>query len=131
MRTNQFLLLLSALSFSVWAGCNSSSESASESEPDPASESTDETTLVSFANTQCPMMGGKPSAELTADYMGQTIGFCCDGCPQKWEGLSDDEKAERFTKVDAGAESTGSDEQNPGQSDPPTNDTDEIGQSTS
>ncbi|MDF1840424.1 MAG: hypothetical protein P1U77_03255 [Rubripirellula sp.] len=44
-------------------------------------------------------MGGKPTAELTAEYNGQTIGFCCDGCPQGWAKLTDEEKEEKFTLV--------------------------------
>ncbi|TWU33656.1 hypothetical protein Q31b_57130 [Novipirellula aureliae] len=58
-----------------------------------------EATPVSFANSKCPIMGGKPTKELTAEYDGKTIGFCCDGCPQKWAALSEEEKAEKFEGV--------------------------------
>ena len=54
---------------------------------------------VEFANDKCPMLGGEPMQQLTAVYKGMTIGFCCDGCPQKWAALSDAEKATRFEKV--------------------------------
>ena len=54
---------------------------------------------VDFANEKCPMLEGKPLERLTADYKGMTIGFCCEGCPEKWAALSDAEKAARFEKV--------------------------------
>ncbi|MEM6468006.1 MAG: hypothetical protein AAF802_00450 [Planctomycetota bacterium] len=54
---------------------------------------------VEFANEKCPMLEGKPLERLTTDYKGMTIGFCCEGCPEKWAALSDEEKAARFEKV--------------------------------
>ena len=71
-------------------GCNKPAETVT----DPM-----ETTAVVFANTKCPIMGGKPSEKLTVEYQGKTIGFCCDGCPEKWAALSDTEKADRFAKA--------------------------------
>jgi hypothetical protein len=90
-----FVLLFSA----AIIGCSDTSDTAAP----PASVDASEATPVNFANAKCPIMGGKPTAELTTDYEGKTIGFCCDGCPEKWETLSDDEKAEKFAKVDAHA----------------------------
>lgn len=46
-------------------------------------------------NSQCPVMGGKVSKDtkFTAEYKGQTIGFCCADCvkafkatPEKYAG---------------------------------------------
>lgn len=54
---------------------------------------------VELANEKCPMLGGKPLERLTTDYNGMTIGFCCEGCPEKWAALSDEEKSQRFEKV--------------------------------
>ena len=64
-----------------------------------------EVTPVSFANDKCPIMGGKPKAELTADWDGKTIGFCCEGCPEKWAKLSEQERTEKFAAAaaDSGA----------------------------
>lgn len=89
------LLLLSA----AIIGCGSTSET----DTTPAVTDPVEATSVSLANTKCPIMGGTPTEELTVDYDGKTIGFCCDGCPQKWATLDEDEKAEKFAKVDAHA----------------------------
>lgn len=89
------LLLVSA----TLVGCAESDQTATApSVTDPV-----EATPVSFANSKCPIMGGKPTEELTVQYDGKTIGFCCDGCPEKWAALSDEEKAEKFAKVDAHA----------------------------
>jgi len=54
---------------------------------------------IEFANEKCPMLEGKPLERLTTEYKGMTIGFCCEGCPEKWAALSDEEKATRFEKV--------------------------------
>ncbi|WP_404307032.1 hypothetical protein [Neorhodopirellula lusitana] len=87
------------LVFAALTGC---SKSVDTTVP-PAAPEAVEATRVSFANAECPIMGGKPSAELTTEYDGKTIGFCCDGCPEKWASLSDEDKAEKFAKVDAHA----------------------------
>src|SRR6056297_414456 len=79
----------------VLVGCQPQEEAPVEPTATPETEATS----VSFANTECPIMGGEPSPELTAEYKGQTIGFCCDGCPQKWAKLSAEEKAEKFAAV--------------------------------
>ena len=98
--TAALLLLMSA----AIVGCSEPSDTASTPAiADPAVSESVEATTVAFANTKCPIMGGTPTAELTVDYDGKTIGFCCDGCPEKWAELSDDAKAEKFAKVDAHA----------------------------
>ena len=52
-------------------------------------------------NSKCPIMGGaidpdKVPASLTRQYKGQTVGFCCGGCPGTWDRLSDAEKASKL-----------------------------------
>jgi len=54
-----------------------------------------------FANTHCPIMGSPIDAEnvakeLTRTYKGQTIAFCCAGCPAAWDRLSQAEKEAKF-----------------------------------
>jgi len=49
------------------------------------------------ANTRCPIMGSAIDAKtiaanLTRDYKGQKVGFCCGGCPVAWDKLSDEQK---------------------------------------
>lgn len=50
-----------------------------------------------FANTKCPIMGHpidpkRVPDHLIREYKGQKIGFCCAGCPEKWDGLSTAQK---------------------------------------
>jgi len=52
---------------------------------------------VAVVNGTCPITGGALGqdgvvARLTRDYKGQKIGFCCDGCPESWDKLTDAEK---------------------------------------
>ena len=106
MRRFYVLSTVLLLSAAVLVGCNqSSNDNTATTEP----STTAETQTVEFANVKCPIMGGKPSAELTAQYEGKTIGFCCDGCPEKWAALPDDEKAEKFAAVSGNADATPAD----------------------
>jgi len=48
-------------------------------------------------NVRCPIMGSEIDPnnvpeELVRLWQGQRIGFCCAGCPEAWEKLSDTEK---------------------------------------
>lgn len=52
-------------------------------------------------NTRCPIMGtkldpDKVPQDLTREWNGQKIGFCCAGCPQKWDKLSDEERQKKL-----------------------------------
>ncbi len=53
--------------------------------------------VVAASNTVCPIMGH----EVTDDggrvkFDGKTVGFCCNGCIEKWEALSDEDKAAKL-----------------------------------
>jgi len=55
-------------------------------------------------NTKCPIMGGKidPAnvpAKLTRMFKGQKVGFCCGGCPAKWDKLTDEQKEAKLNAV--------------------------------
>lgn len=57
-----------------------------------------------FANNLCPIMGAPIRAErvtknLTRDYKGQKIAFCCAGCPATWDKLSDTQKLAKLAKA--------------------------------
>lgn len=106
MHRSHCFAIAAVLSVVVAVGCTQSSHDSATNEPAmPDSSPPDSVTLVSFANGKCPIMGGKPSAELTTEYNGQTIGFCCDGCPEKWAALTDEEKSEMFAAVRVTSES--------------------------
>ncbi len=50
-------------------------------------------------NDTCPIMGGDidPSAAM-ADFGGAQIGFCCNGCINKWNAWSDAQKRDFVAK---------------------------------
>ena len=57
-----------------------------------------------LANSRCPIMGSAVKsdsipANLTRDYNGQKIGFCCAGCPTAWDKLTDAEKQVKLAGV--------------------------------
>ena len=57
-----------------------------------------------FANVSCPIMGSpidpnKVPQNLTCEYKGQKVAFCCGGCPTTWDKLSDAEKDAKLAKV--------------------------------
>lgn len=59
---------------------------------------------LQFANTKCPMMGGTINPEkvtdaLTRKFEGQTVAFCCGGCPGLWDRLTDEEKQVKLAAV--------------------------------
>jgi hypothetical protein len=56
--------------------------------------------VVATVNEYCPIMGGKVSqAGGTVDWNGNKIGFCCDGCDDKFMALSEEEKAEKLAEA--------------------------------
>ena len=65
------------------------------------------TARVQFANTHCPLMGNeidldKVTPELTREFNGQKVAFCCAGCPAHWDKLSADEKATKLAQAKNG-----------------------------
>ncbi len=59
-------------------GCQSTSKSAAS---------------PGMINSTCPFSGGQvgPGA-VTADWKGETVGFCCGGCAARWHAWSDDQR---------------------------------------
>jgi hypothetical protein len=59
---------------------------------------------VSVVNARCPIMGNRidPNSvpkELTVEWQGKTVGFCCAACPPQWKDLSDEEKQQKLTRA--------------------------------
>ena len=59
---------------------------------------------TAVVNATCPITGGALNPDdvpgkLTRVYKGQKIGFCCDGCPEAWDKLTDAEKDAALAKV--------------------------------
>ena len=62
-------------------------------------EATSQPMSMGAINDKCPIMGGDvdPNAQ-TVTYNGATIGFCCDGCPAKFNAWSDQQKMDFVAK---------------------------------
>jgi hypothetical protein len=80
------------------SGCCSGTAEAGEADGARASNQEAKT---AFANTKCPIMGGaidlaNVTPELTREYKGQKVAFCCGGCPGQWDKLSDQEKTAKL-----------------------------------
>ena len=95
MRYLIFSLL--SLSLAVLIGCTQ--------EGTPSTNSEAATTLNTI-NEHCPIMGGDVTAEGgTVEWNGETVGFCCDGCSEKWQALSEEEKKAALAKAEEAHES--------------------------
>jgi len=54
------------------------------------------------ANVNCPMMPDHEfDPEVTTEFEGMTIGFCCEKCVDKFETLSRDEKVAKLQAAGA------------------------------
>lgn len=51
---------------------------------------------VAMANTKCPLRGTAVNPEMTAEWNGQKVGFCCAGCKSGWAKLSDADKQSKL-----------------------------------
>ena len=51
---------------------------------------------VTLSNTECPVTGQPASRDVTTEWDGKTVGFCCSDCLPEWETLSDEQKAEKL-----------------------------------
>lgn len=57
-----------------------------------------------YANFKCPIMGGaieadKVTKDLTREWKGLKVAFCCPACPGPWDKLTDAEKAAKLKPV--------------------------------
>ncbi len=61
-----------------------------------------------FANVRCPIKGTpinpeKVTPALTREFHGQMVAFCCGGCPEAWDKLTDAEKQAKLAAAMAPA----------------------------
>ncbi len=56
-----------------------------------------------IVNTVCPIMGGEVASDVTVDWNGRKVGFCCPPCIEEWAELTDDEKTAKLASAAARA----------------------------
>ena len=82
------LLLLGCI---LLAGCGKS---------DPPATPRGTAARPAVVNTTCPIMGGDVHPAVTGNlytiFDGQGVGFCCPGCKDKFDALSDTEKIKKL-----------------------------------
>lgn len=72
---------------------------------DEQRERSDADAEVVYVNTRCPIMPAneiepeKVPEELVTEFRGHKVAFCCGGCPEQWEQLSDEEKVAKLVAV--------------------------------
>ncbi|MGH7131303.1 MAG: hypothetical protein ACREJO_05095 [Phycisphaerales bacterium] len=96
-------LVLAGLSFA--GGCSSSGGATNEvhtfgatksAAAAPVAETAATPTKMAMANSKCPMKGTAVNPEMSAEWNGQKVGFCCPGCKSNWAKLSDSEKQSKL-----------------------------------
>ncbi|MCC6323114.1 MAG: hypothetical protein IT438_16950 [Phycisphaerales bacterium] len=50
-------------------------------------------------NTTCPYSTQAVNPDITADYKGKKIAFCCKGCWSRWENATDEQRAAMMAKM--------------------------------
>jgi len=102
MRTRQSLalsvatLVLAITGLLLLAGCK-------KEEAAPTKPATPAATIAAeqVVNASCPILGTKLDRAnlpdgLTRMFQGKKVGFCCDGCPQAWDKLTEAQKTEKL-----------------------------------
>ncbi|NUP90157.1 MAG: YHS domain-containing protein [Candidatus Sumerlaeia bacterium] len=89
LRRHPLIAALSATALFAGAGFAQETQPATGEPASPAASApaSEETTLL---NAICPVMGGPVNPDITVQYEGKTIRFCCESCPQMF--LQDPER---------------------------------------
>lgn len=88
--------LLVPVVFLALAGCQSTGESCEVKTEEEASPAI-------FVNESCPI-GHEPVAADggVAEHKGSKVGFCCPGCKEQWDAMSEADKDAFVAKAKAG-----------------------------
>jgi hypothetical protein len=55
---------------------------------------------MGIVNTKCPIMAEDAlDPAVTVNYNGKKVAFCCAGCINKWNAMTDAQKAEKLAKA--------------------------------
>ncbi len=96
MNTKYFIVTVCLLAGGILIGCNKESATSESDTP--------QAVVADFANVRCPIMNSpidpdQVTSDLTREFNGETVAFCCGGCPSQWDQLSEEEKAEKLDAV--------------------------------
>ncbi len=86
----------------IFAGCNDAHDHGSNDGHHTDETAVEDTVQTSgIINSTCPIMKSKidPTKvpeSLTRKWKGQTVGFCCAGCPAAWDKLNETEKDKKL-----------------------------------
>ena len=92
LKHSQFRILLFPLICALSAvvcGCG-------ESQPLLVSDTVAEDALI---NTICPIMGGEATEDVSVDWNGKKVGFCCPPCIEEWAELTEQEKVDKLASA--------------------------------
>jgi hypothetical protein len=79
--------------------CGCSSDKSADAGEAPAGTPA---TTTAAENTKCPFSGNPVNAGAkTVAFQGHSVGFCCNGCSEKFAKMTDAEKASTWSKVAA------------------------------
>lgn len=109
---NSLLIASTFALLSAVVGCAESDSRAPGKTAPPA-------VAVTLTNAVCPIMGGAAKEDITAEWNGKTVGFCCPECIPEWNSLIDEEKA---AKLAAAVEEAKEDHHHDSTQDGPEND---------
>lgn len=84
MKRSGLTLAVSVLSLALLGACESTPKSGTAGAP---------------MNTKCPVGGEKVDSTVTTSYNGKTVGFCCNTCKGKWDGMTAEKKSAAIAAV--------------------------------
>jgi RND family efflux transporter MFP subunit len=107
--SGEFLLDSEARLRETLAKMISGTPAASAAAPSAAATTAAPAGEFPFINHRCPIMGtnidpAQVTPALTRDYKGHKVAFCCNGCPDQWDKLTDAERDEKLIKAGVSAE---------------------------
>jgi hypothetical protein len=91
-------MVLAGVSLFALAGCTK--EKSTPGRPHTRAASTT-VPAGEVVNARCPILGNKLDRADVPDslvrmFEGKKVGFCCAGCPEQWDKLSDTDKAKKL-----------------------------------
>jgi hypothetical protein len=110
MKKTRWIFALSAIILTIGLlGCGSddpanTTNAQNHEGHDHAMHNHAEVNAGEYVNAKCPIMGSKINTEnvnsaLTREFNGQKVAFCCAGCPETWDTLSEEEKKQKLEQV--------------------------------